>query len=155
MFYSFEAMVGNMFHLYKKKLSALLCVLLLFSSCGQKRVVHGYLSENPIKVGQRKEVVRIMSGDPTLKDGENWYYVRIITRSDIVGVRKSYSSAVLKVVFVDDIVKEVQKINVPKETALKMTKEKMRNGTHEFLSKLGDTSPDISAQGGEAEKHSG
>ncbi|KYH12332.1 hypothetical protein [Neorickettsia sp. 179522] len=114
-----------MLDLSKKKFAACVCLLLFLSACAQKTIIHGYLVENPIKLGERKEVVRIMSGDPTLIDGETWYYVRITTRSDSVGVRKSYSANVIKVVFVNDVVSDIQKADIPKEKVLKMAKKKL------------------------------
>ncbi|ACT69176.1 conserved hypothetical protein [Neorickettsia risticii str. Illinois] len=79
-----------------------------------------------------------MSGDPTLIDGETWYYVRIATHSDTVGIRKSYSSNVIKVVFANDVVSDIQKINIPKEKALRMTREKSIQEEGDRSAKLED-----------------
>ncbi|WP_041351406.1 hypothetical protein ACJZTR_00800 [Neorickettsia risticii] len=126
-----------MLNLSRKKFATCLCLLFL-SACAKKTAIHGYLVESPIKIGERKEVVRVMSGDPTLIDGETWYYVRIATHSDTVGIRKSYSSNVIKVVFANDVVSDIQKINIPKEKALRMTREKSIQEEGDRSAKLED-----------------
>ncbi|ABD45693.1 lipoprotein [Neorickettsia sennetsu] len=126
-----------MFNPSRKKFATCVCLLLL-SACAEKTAIHGYLVESPIKIGERKEVVRVMSGDPTLIDGETWYYVRIATHSDTIGIRKSYSSNVMKVVFENDVVSDIQKINIPKEKALRMPGEKLIQEESDRSTKLED-----------------
>ncbi|AHX11144.1 putative lipoprotein [Neorickettsia helminthoeca str. Oregon] len=103
-------------------------LLLLVPSCTYRNAIHGYLTESPIKIGERKAVVQIMSGDPTLIDGNNWYYVRINTRSDSVGLRNNYSSTVIQVTFDGEIVKDVKKITMTNEKATHISREGSADG---------------------------